>query len=76
MLRFFCGLLLVQIIIAVLVQINPLPNSLEKTLMTGVVILLMSTVVTLWFNTVVTHLTDKRIAAPVSYTHLTLPTKA
>ena len=63
MLRFFCGLLLVQIIIAVLVQINPLLNSLEKTLMTGVVILLMSTVVTLWFNTVVTHLTDKRIAA-------------
>lgn len=63
MLRFFFGLLLVQIIIAVLVQINPLPNSLEKTLLTGGVILLMSTVVTLWFNTVATHLTDKRIAA-------------
>lgn len=62
MLRFFLGLSLVQLVIAVLVQFSPLSSSLEKALLTAFVIILMSTVVTLWFNTIARHQADKRIA--------------
>lgn len=63
MLRFFLGLTLAQLVIAALVHFIPLPSVLEKALLVGFVILLMSTVTTLWFNTVAKHLADKRIAA-------------
>ena len=63
MLRFFLGLTLAQLIIAALVQFSPLSNSLEKALLSVFVILLLSTIITLWFGTVAKHMADNRIAA-------------
>lgn len=63
MLRFFFGLLLAQLVIAALVHFVPVANLLEKALLVGFVILLMATVITLWFNTVAKHMADKRIAS-------------
>jgi len=62
MLRFFLGLTLAQLVVAVLVHFSPLTNLVEQALLIGFIILLLSTVVTLWFNTVAKHLADKRIA--------------
>jgi len=62
MLRFFFGLTLAQLVIAVLVYFGPLSNPLELALLIGFVILLISIVTTLWFNTVAKLLADKRIA--------------
>jgi len=62
MLRFFLGLTLAQLVIAALVYFSPLTNFAEQALLIGFIILLLSTVVTLWFNTVAKHLADKRIA--------------
>ena len=62
MLRFFLGLTLAQLVIAVLVNFSPLSNPLEHALLIGFVILLMSIVIMLWFSTVAKHLADKRIA--------------
>ncbi len=63
MLRYFTGLVLVQIAIAAFVTLNPLSNPLENMLLTGFIIVLLSTVATLWFNTITKHQIDKHIAA-------------
>jgi len=63
MLRFFLGLSLAQLFIAALVKLSPLSNPLEAALLTGFVILLLSTVITLWFGTVARHMADNRLAA-------------
>ena len=62
MLRFFLGLILAQLVIAALVYFSPLSNPLELALLIGFVILLISIVTTLWFNTVAKLMADKRIA--------------
>lgn len=62
MLRFFAGLMLAQLTIAVLVHLSPMTNVLENGLLILFVIFLLSTVITLWFNTVSRHQADRRIA--------------
>jgi len=62
MLRFFIGLTLAQLLIALLVFLSPLTNPLENALLVLFVILLLASVITLWFNTVSRHLADQRIA--------------
>ncbi len=62
MLRFFLGLILAQVLIALLVRFSPLNDPLENTMLFGFVILLLSVVTTLWFGTVARHMADQRIA--------------
>ena len=62
MLRFFLGLLLAQLIIAVLVHFSPVTSLLEKSMLVLFIILLLATVITLWFGTISRHLADQRIA--------------
>lgn len=63
MLRFFAGLTLAQLLIALLVHLSPLTNTLENGMLVLFVIFLLSSVITLWFNTVSRHQADQRIAA-------------
>ncbi len=62
MLRFFLGLTLAQLVIALLVHFSPVSSPLEKAMLVGFVILLLASVTTLWFSTVSRHLGDQRIA--------------
>ena len=62
MLRFFLGLTLAQAATALLVTFYPGAMNLEKLLPVIFLILLLSTVISLWFNTVARQLSDKRIS--------------
>lgn len=62
MLRFFIGLTLAQVATALLVALYPGAMSLDKLLPLIFLILLLSTIITLWFSTVAKQLGDKRVA--------------
>ena len=63
MLRFFLGLTLAQIAIAALVFFYPGNTGLEKLTALAFMIILLSTVISLWFSTVARQLADKRVSA-------------
>lgn len=63
MLRFFLGLTLAQVAAALLVTLYPGAMSVDKLLPLIFLILLLSTIISLWFSTVAKHLSDNRVAA-------------
>ena len=62
MLRFFLGLTLAQIAIAALVYFYPGNTGFEKLIALAFMIILLSTVISLWFSTVARQLADKRVS--------------
>lgn len=63
MLRYFIGLTLAQIATALLVAFYPGGTTLDKLLPLVFMVLLLSTIISLWFGTVAKQLSDKRVAA-------------
>lgn len=63
MLRFFIGLTLAQVATALLVALYPGVMSLDKLLPLVFLILLLSTIISLWFSTVAKQLSDNRVAS-------------
>ena len=63
MLRYFIGLTLAQVAIALLVAFLPGGTTLDKLLPIVFLVLLLSTVISLWFGTVARQLSDKRVAS-------------
>lgn len=62
MLRYFIGLTLAQLATALLVAFFPGGTTLDKLLPLIFLVLLLSTVISLWFGTVARQLSDKRVA--------------
>ncbi len=62
MLRFFVGLTLAQVAAALLITLYPGAMSFDKLLPLIFMILLLSTIISLWFGTVAKHLSDNRVA--------------
>ena len=61
MLRFFIGLTLAQIATALLVAFFPGGTTLDELLPLIFLVLLLSTIISLWFSTVARQLSDKRV---------------
>lgn len=63
MLRFFVGLILAQTAVAVLVAFYPATGFFERVVPLLFLIVLLATVISLWFSTIARQLADRRVNA-------------
>lgn len=61
MFRFFLGLVLAQTAVAVLVSFYPAEGFFERALPVAFLIMLLATVISLWFSTIARQLADRRV---------------
>ncbi len=61
MFRFFLGLVLAQAAVAVLVSFYPAEGFFERALPVAFLIVLLATVISLWFSTIARQLADRRV---------------